>query len=126
MKTKTLAIIFSSVIVTASVCTILVIYIPKLFYHPTGIDWQFPNNSTFYSDYVKVPYSVRMIDNVSLATDVYLPYNFNHSLPVIFVRTPYDKNALDLLASYTQTSYAVVVQDFRGFYAFLLFKLKVS
>ncbi|MCE7743289.1 MAG: CocE/NonD family hydrolase [Candidatus Heimdallarchaeota archaeon] len=116
MKTKTIAIMISSAIVIASVCTVLIVFIPKQFPQPTGIDWQFPQNSTMYSDYIKVPYSVKMVDNVGLATDVYLPSNLDNALPVIFIRTPYAKDALTLMASYTQTGYAVVIQDFRGFY----------
>ncbi len=101
---------------TASICTVLIIYIPRQFIPTTGIDWQFPQNSTLYADYVEVPYAVNMIDNVRLATDVYLPSELNEALPVIFVRTPYNKDSMGLLASYTQTGYAVVIQDFRGFY----------
>lgn len=117
MKTKTLAIFISTTIIVASVCTLLVVFIPKQFPQPTGIDWQFPQNSTIYSDYIKVPYSVKMLDGVGLATDLYLPSNLNEALPTIFIRTPYDKDALTLMASYTQEGYAVVIQDFRGFYA---------
>jgi len=117
VKTKTLAIMISTTIIVASVCTLLVVFIPKQFPQPTGIDWQFPQNSTIYSDYIKVPYSVKMLDGVGLATDLYLPSNLNEALPTIFIRTPYDKDALTLMASYTQEGYAVVIQDFRGFYA---------
>ena len=116
MKTKTLAIMISSAIVIASVCTILIVFIPKRFPQPTGIDWQFPQNSTIYSDYIKVPYSVKMLDGVGLATDVFLPKDLDAALPVIFIRTPYDKDALSVLLFYTQMGYAVVMQDFRGFY----------
>ncbi len=116
MKTKTIAIAISSAIVVASVCTILIVFIPKQFPQPTGIDWQFPQNSTMYSDYIKVPYSVKMIDNVRLSTDVFLPSNLDKALPVIFIRTPYGKDMLTLMVSYTQQGYAVVIQDFRGFY----------
>ncbi|MHA1199757.1 MAG: CocE/NonD family hydrolase [Candidatus Heimdallarchaeaceae archaeon] len=116
MKTKTLAIMISSAIVIASVCTVLIVFIPNQFPQPTGIDWKFPQNSTIYSDYIKVPYSVKMLDNIGLATDVYLPSNLDNALPVIFIRTPYAKDTLSLMASYTQTGYAVVIQDFRGFY----------
>ena len=103
-------------VVTAAVVTTSVILINRYFLPPTGIDWQFPQNSTVSLDYVKVPYSVKMIDNVRLATDVYFPKELNEALPVIFIRTPYDKDSMNILISYTQEGYIVIMQDFRGFY----------
>lgn len=60
---------------------------------------------------------VSMRDRVRLATDVYLPKK-NGSVPVILVRTPYNKgNGKNLVARmFAQRGYGVVVQDTRGRY----------
>lgn len=58
-----------------------------------------------------------MRDNVRLATDVYLPYQ-SSSLPVVVIRTPYDKNALEEAAQeVTRRGYVFVAQDTRGRFA---------
>jgi hypothetical protein len=70
---------------------------------------------------------VRMHDGVRLSTDVYLPEGAGDKLPVILIRTPYNKNTFrheDSSGSVSVKSspahffatqgYAVVVQDVRG------------
>lgn len=66
------------------------------------------------ADHVMVP----MRDKVKLATDVYLPANHkDEQLPVILVRTPYNKDdEADVGEFYSAHGYAVVIQDTRGRY----------
>lgn len=61
---------------------------------------------------VKIP----MRDGISLATDIYLPDGLlAEGLPVILIRTPYDKNRLAKEEwRFVKLGYAVVVQDVRG------------
>ena len=61
---------------------------------------------------------VEMSDGVRLACDIYLPRG-GGTFPVIFLRTPYDKNTLGAAvgAYFSQRGYAVVVQDCRGKFA---------
>lgn len=62
-------------------------------------------------------YRVRMRDGVHLATDVYLPEG-TPPFPVILIRTPYNKDALQGLgAEGVKRGYAVVIQDTRGRFA---------
>jgi predicted acyl esterase len=109
--------IISAVLVTASGVTLLVIYLPPRIPEIPGFEWQFPSNSTLHDDYVKVPYMIPMRDGVRLATDIFVPRTITGPLPVIFSRTPYDKDMLDLLSGFTLEGYIVVLQDIRGFFA---------
>ncbi len=65
---------------------------------------------------------VPMRDGVMLATDIYLPAKdgkaINGKFPVIFHRTPYNKNQSDFTAVnlFCSNGYAVVFQDCRGRY----------
>jgi uncharacterized protein len=62
---------------------------------------------------------VAMRDGVHLATDVYLPPG-GGPLPVVLMRTPYDKGAersVSLAAQGVARGYAVVLQDCRGRFA---------
>ena len=116
MKTKLFALIISSVILVAASTTLLVIFIPKKAPHYEQFDWDYPTNTTFDLHYAKVPYMVPMRDGIGLATDVYLPLYINESKPVIFVRTPYNKDVMSSLAGYAEEGMIVVLQDFRGFF----------
>lgn len=117
MKTKYLALIISGSIILATSITLLVIYLPDNTLPEPGFNWVIPDNSTYYDDYAKVPYIVPMRDGVKLATDVYVPIDINESLPVIFVRTPYDKDMmLTFLSGYVTLDFVLILQDFRGFY----------
>ncbi|MCK4973191.1 MAG: CocE/NonD family hydrolase, partial [Candidatus Heimdallarchaeota archaeon] len=116
MKTKYLALIISGSIILATSITLLVIYLPDNNLPEPGFNWVFPDNSTYYDDYVKVPYMVPMRDGVKLATDIYVPLDINESLPVIFVRTPYDKDMMTMLTGYVIRDFILILQDFRGFY----------
>jgi putative CocE/NonD family hydrolase len=60
---------------------------------------------------------VAMRDGVKLATDVYVPAS-GDKWPVILIRTPYNKAAVNLGAAafFTRHGYAVVIQDVRGRY----------
>jgi putative CocE/NonD family hydrolase len=66
---------------------------------------------------------VQMRDGVRLSTDLYLPEGTRDRLPVILIRTPYDKRAfrkreVDYSAYVFATQgYAVVAQDIRGRFA---------
>ncbi len=117
VKTKLVALIVSSIIIVAASTTLLVIFIPKKAPHSELFQWDYPANSTFSNHYAKITYMIPMGDGIRLATDVYLPLYINESKPVIFARTPYNKNALSSLAYYAEIGIIVVLQDFRGFYA---------
>jgi putative CocE/NonD family hydrolase len=57
---------------------------------------------------------VPMRDGVKLATDVYLPAA-NERLPVILIRTPYNKSErFAAPVEFTKSGYALVMQDVRG------------
>ncbi|MBY9001336.1 MAG: CocE/NonD family hydrolase [Candidatus Heimdallarchaeota archaeon] len=117
MKTKFLALIISGTIIVATTVTLLVIYLPRENLPDPSFNWTFPSNSTYHDDYVKVSYMVPMRDGIRLATDVYFPVEINESLPVILVRTPYDKDLMVMfLSSYVLRDYILVLQDTRGFY----------
>ncbi|MGD0200037.1 MAG: CocE/NonD family hydrolase [Bryobacteraceae bacterium] len=61
--------------------------------------------------------SVPMRDGVKLAADIYLP-QADGRFPVILVRTPYQKDMLELQARYyARRGYAVAVEDCRGRFA---------
>jgi hypothetical protein len=61
---------------------------------------------------------VPMRDGVKLATDLYLPARNAEKLPVILVRTPYNKNGERGNGTYfASRGYAFVAQDTRGRYA---------
>ena len=62
---------------------------------------------------------VPMRDGVRLATDLYFPEVADETLPVVLIRTPYDKNELrdDLDGDahmFASHGFVVVVQDSRG------------
>lgn len=62
---------------------------------------------------------VAMSDGVRLATDIYLPDHLRDALPVVLMRTPYDKGAdftfLPRLARlFNERGFAFVAQDVRG------------
>jgi predicted acyl esterase len=116
VKTKFIAIIISSILIVAASTTLIVYYLTKEDPHSELFDWNYPSNTTFYTHFAKVPYSIPMSDGIGLATDVYLPLYINESKPVIFVRTPYNKDSMSSLASYAEQDFVVVIQDFRGFH----------
>ncbi|MHA1222468.1 MAG: CocE/NonD family hydrolase [Candidatus Heimdallarchaeaceae archaeon] len=116
MKTKIIALLISSLIVVTTITTLLIVFLPSRNQKPGGFNWTIPENSTQTASYFKVPYMVPMNDGIRLATDVYVPLDINESLPVILIRTPYDKNEMELFSFYTQENFIVVIQDFRGFY----------
>ena len=58
---------------------------------------------------------VKLRDGVALATSVTLPSDTSTPFPVIFLRTPYGKEAeTDARLHYTASGYALVTQDCRG------------
>jgi predicted acyl esterase len=67
----------------------------------------------------KTTEKVAMHDGVHLATDIYHPESQNGPLPVILMRTPYDKNngAKGLSAAAVKHGYVLVIQDMRGRFA---------
>jgi putative CocE/NonD family hydrolase len=57
---------------------------------------------------------VPMRDKVQLATDIYLPI-IKGKIPLVFIRTPYGKNMLELEGKYwARRGYACAIQDCRG------------
>lgn len=60
---------------------------------------------------------VPMRDGVKLSTDLYFPERAGEKLPVVLVRTPYNKNVDGrnaLAVRFAEQGYAVAVQDVRG------------
>ena len=65
-------------------------------------------------DYRKLEVAIPMKDGTTLATDIYLP-EINRPVPVILVRTPYNKDAVKGSAEkFLKNNIAVVSQDCRG------------
>ena len=61
---------------------------------------------------------VAMRDGVRLATDVYRPADIQGKVPVIAIRTPYNKDGNAAIGNrFASFGYAVVVQDVRGKFA---------
>jgi predicted acyl esterase len=61
---------------------------------------------------------VTMRDGINLATDVYLPSKNPNPHGAIFIRTPYNKNPLNIFArAIAQTGWPVIIQDMRGRFA---------
>ena len=63
---------------------------------------------------------IPMRDNIRLSTDLYVPKNKEGKLPVILIRTPYNKNAFrnkekkHIAHFFSSQGYIVAVQDCRG------------
>nr|MDO8113754.1 CocE/NonD family hydrolase [Candidatus Sigynarchaeota archaeon] len=72
----------------------------------------------FSSSLVEKNIMLQMPDSIHLATDVYFsPLVGRNPAPVIFVRTPYDKDFLQgeaYATLYNNQGYHLVIQDFRG------------
>lgn len=67
------------------------------------------------AEILKTTAMVRMHDGIRLATDVYRPKSRQAPLPVIFMRTPYNKEgAKGFSGSAVEHGYVLVVQDMRG------------
>src|SRR6476620_2691712 len=79
---------------------------------------RFPMPKAKYKVRVEKSVMIPMRDGVKLSTDLYFPKGAGEKLPVILVRTPYDKNTpsgfgdtpFDLVGQ----DYVVAVQDVRG------------
>jgi len=106
-KAKTLFLFLSFPVVT-SLLLLLTTHYSLLTAHRVFAAAATPEKQTFM---------VAMRDGKKLATDVYLP-SASGAFPVIFIRTPYNKNAVAGLAGEaTKRGYALVVQDTRGRFA---------
>src|SRR4026208_2060912 len=81
---------------------------------------RYPRPAPKYKVRVEKSVMVPMSDGVKLSTDLYFPEGAGDKLPVIVIRTPYDKNPGrgDRYPSYTFAGqgYVVAVQDVRGRY----------
>src|SRR5436190_9578404 len=84
---------------------------------PGPASWPAPKHQVRLEKTVMVP----MRDGVKLATDLYFPIGAGEKLPVILVRTPYDKRPWRLEGSrftpsyqFAGQGYVVAVQDVRG------------
>lgn len=61
---------------------------------------------------------VPMSDGVNLASDIYMPENANGPLPVIIIRTPYNKEGHFYNAhAFAEQNFVVITQDVRGKHA---------
>jgi putative CocE/NonD family hydrolase len=78
----------------------------------------FPMPSPRYEVRIEQSVMVPMRDGVRLSTDLYFPVGVEGRLPVILMRTPYNKNAHRVARSipnmFAGQGYAVAVQDVRG------------
>ena len=81
---------------------------------------RYPRPAPKYKVRVEKSVMVPMSDGVKLSTDLYFPEGAGDKLPVIVIRTPYDKNPWrgERYPSYTFAGqgYVVAVQDVRGRY----------
>ena len=60
---------------------------------------------------------IKMRDTVELSTDIYFPVGTQNNLPVILIRTAYDKSSLSNYGEYySKKGYVVAIQDVRGKY----------
>jgi uncharacterized protein len=88
--------------------------IPAFCASDTAYSWPAPKNEVRLEGSVKVP----MRDKTMLSTDVYFPVGGSARLPVILIRTPYDKAPYrkpDSVAHhFAAQGYIVAVQDTRG------------
>lgn len=119
MNRRIVAYVLGSAIILGTIAA-LVVYFPKLRQSPNNeeiFSWEIPENATIIGDRAKITYMVPMNDGIRLATDVYVPTDINESLPVVFVRTPYNKNSMEVMGSYISNDFILVIQDMRGFYA---------
>jgi hypothetical protein len=66
--------------------------------------------------YIKETYMVPMRDGVRLATDVYLPYKGYPPHGAVLIRTPYNKDRINL-GSWADAGWPSIVQDMRGRFA---------
>jgi len=63
-------------------------------------------------------YMVEMRDGVHLATDVYLPRGQSSPHGAILIRTPYNKNPLELIGmTWARQGWPTIIQDMRGRYS---------
>lgn len=66
--------------------------------------------------YTKETYMVPMRDEIKLATDVYLPDEIDSTSGSILIRTPYNKNDMNM-GDWADSGWPTSVQDMRGRYA---------
>ena len=80
----------------------------------------YPMPEARYDMRVEQAVRVSMRDGVRLSTDLYFPIGAPEPLPVILIRTPYDKGAFragylgEMVSLFVGQGYAVAVQDKRG------------
>ena len=85
----------------------------------TQIDWAAPLPQDLYTEWdEELELFVQMRDGVHLSTDVYRPKGAEGPLPVILVRTPYDKTRGPGVQEqlFLRQGFAVVIQSERGRY----------
>src|SRR5262249_57515879 len=84
---------------------------------PPQTSWPEPKYEVRVDESVMVP----MRDGVRLSTDLYFPTSAGGKLPVILIRTPYDKvpyrKAKSVAYQFARQGYIVAAQDTRGRYA---------
>ena len=76
-------------------------------------------STLFAAEVEKTTVMVPMRDGIRLATDVYLPAEWQDPMPVLLKRTPYNKNTdgVDFSQVTGQHGYGLVIQDMRGRFA---------
>ena len=74
---------------------------------------------TIYKVIIQKSRMIPMRDNIRLSTDLYVPKNKEGKLPVILIRTPYNKNVFrnkekkHIAHFFSSQGYIVAVQDCR-------------
>ena len=98
--------------VVASTCAVAGLYGVEI-----QTSWPEPRYQVRVEENVQIP----MRDGIKLATDLYLPVDGGSKLPVILIRTPYDKapylKPKSAAREFSGQGYIVAVQDTRGRHA---------
>ena len=82
----------------------------------TIVETQGKTTKTDFSPSIKKTYMVPMRDGIKLATDVYLPYEDYPPHGCILIRTPYNKDNINL-SGWADAGWPSIVQDMRGRFA---------
>lgn len=75
---------------------------------------RFPSLKAKYNVRIEKSVMIPMRDGVKLSTDLYFPQGAGEKLPVIMIRTPYNKNGKGAAYTFDGQDYVVAVQDVRG------------
>ena len=98
--------------IALSACTVAGLYAVEI-----KTSWPEPRYQVRVEENVQIP----MRDGIKLSTDLYFPVDAGSKLPVILIRTPYDKapylKPKSAAREFSRQGYVVAVQDTRGRHA---------